>query len=84
LTEFSVRESVLSELNEDRKAELSLEVGYDPENSDKYEFWTNNSNVYVKYGKNGLCLAALEPDLKKLLAVISALVTDVEAAGLGT
>jgi hypothetical protein len=83
LTEFSFKESVWGELRAGRESELSLEIGYESEDLDKYEFWVNNSNVYVKYGKSGPCLAAFESDLKKLLIVISALMTDVEAIGLG-
>ncbi|MDR2817755.1 MAG: DUF4340 domain-containing protein [Oscillospiraceae bacterium] len=79
LTEFPFKESVWGELNEDRESELSLEIGYGSEDLDKYEFWVNNSNVCVKYGKSGPCLAALESDLKGLLAVVSALMADVEA-----
>ncbi|GHU84818.1 hypothetical protein FACS1894198_1300 [Clostridia bacterium] len=82
LTEFPLKESVLGELNEDKQPELSFEIGYESGGLDSYEFWVNDSNVHVKYGKNGLCLAALESDLKKLLDAVDTLMADAEATGL--
>ncbi|GHV29196.1 hypothetical protein FACS189481_1450 [Clostridia bacterium] len=83
LAAFPLGKSISRELNEDKESELSLEIGYASESSDSYEFWANDAGAYVKYGKNNLCLAIEKSDLKELLDMVSSLMTNVEASGLG-